>query len=107
MTERLAVSDLNAIIAENPTRFTYRGSEYTGMVSGKTLRRPLEIGGFQDEPEIILVISRQDNSGNSILPQLPAVGELITIGRTTYRIESTEVDPFDCGYQLNLRSGNK
>lgn len=100
-------SDLLQIIAENPVTFSFDGVEYTGTMSGKNLRVPLEIGGFQDEPELSIIIAIHDAYGNRVMNTLPAVGQKVTTGGTTYRIDRIETDVENVGLQMDLRSANK
>lgn len=99
--------DLRNMIADAPTVFTFNGNDYTGAVSGKNLRRPLELGGFQDEPEITLVVALKNDDGSPAFLPAPAVGDALLIGSHTYRVERTELDEFSQALQLDLRSPNK
>lgn len=103
----MAGEDLRAIIAQDPVTFTFEGEEYVGTRSGLNLRQPLEIGGFQDEPEMTLVISIYRQDGSRTIEDLPNVNQKLTIGSTVYRIERTERDAEGVGYQMDLRSANK
>lgn len=102
-----SAADLRAIIAEWPVQFVFGGNTYTGTVSGKNSRKPLEIGGFQDEPEISLVINLKDASGNPTFEQAPATGNDLIIGNHVYRIERMELDEFSQSLQFDLRSPNR
>lgn len=103
----MIAADLRQMIADAPTVFTYDGLSYTGTVSGKNLRRTLELGGFQDEPEIVIVINLKDAAGNSTFVEAPTVGDDIIIGSHTYRVDRTELDEFSQALQLDLRSPSK
>lgn len=100
----LAAADLRQMISEAPVTFTYNGIDYIGTVSGKNLRRPLEIGGFHEEPEVTIAINLKDAAGNSTFEEAPSVGDTILIGSHTYRVDRTELDAFSEALQLDLRS---
>lgn len=104
---QLAAADLRQMIAEAPVVFTFDGADYTGTVSGKNLRRPLEIGGFQEEPELTLVINLKDAAGNATFVQAPVVGTDLRIGNHSYRVDRTELDEFSEALQLDLRSATR
>ena len=96
------------MIQDDPRTFQHGGTEYTGAASGLTRRRPLEIGGFEDQPEMVLIINLRDAHGGEVFPSVrPAVGDRVTVGAKTYRIESTEIDPFEECLQMDLRSKDK
>lgn len=105
--DTIAAADLRAIIAESPVTFTFNGTDYTGTRSGLNLRQPLEIGGFQDVPELTLVVSIYQADGSLTMNPLPEVNEQVTIAGTNYRIERTERDAEGVGYQMDLRSANR
>lgn len=105
--DAIAAADLRAIIAENPVIFTFNGTDYTGTRGGLNLRQPLELGGFQDEPEITLVVAISQADGSLTMNPLPEVNEQITIAGAAYRVERTERDAEGAGYQMDLRSANK
>jgi len=105
--DAIAAADLRSIIALDPVTFTFGGTDYTGTRSGKNLRQPLELGGFQDEPELTLVVALTDENGSPTIDPLPEVGEKVTIAGTVYRIDRTERDAEGAGYQMDLRSANK
>lgn len=98
---------MRSIIALDPVTFTYGGTDYAGTLSGTNLRRPLELGGFQDEPELTLVIARSDANGSPTIDPLPSIGEKVTVNGLSYRIERTESDAEGAGYQMDLRSANE
>jgi hypothetical protein len=100
-------SDLRVMIADAPQPFTFLGQEYTGMISGQTKRRRLEIGGFDDEPEMTLVINLRGVDNEPLFVTLPQVGQVVTVGITNYRIDRTEIDPFNVAFEMDLRSVNK
>lgn len=101
---QIAAADLRAMIAEWPVPFMYGGVEYIGTVSGKNTRRPLEIGGFQTEPEVTIVINLKDAAGNPTFAEAPSIGDDIIIGNTRYAVDRTELDEFSEALQLDLRS---
>lgn len=103
----MAAADLRTMIAEAPFVFRYDGIDYTGTLSGKSLRRPLEIGGFQEEPEITIVINLKDAAGNSTFVDAPTIGDDIIIGNHTYRVDRTELDEFSMALQMDLRSASR
>lgn len=97
--------DLLAIIEDAPALFEFKGAEYRGTASGINKSRPLEIGGFEDRPELTIVINLKDASGAEVFGQdRPDVGDRITYRGTTFRVDSTETDSFEEALQLNLRS---
>lgn len=103
----IAGADLRAIIAADPVTFTYNGAEYIGTRSGLNYRQTLELGGFQDEPEMSLVIAQFDQYNAPTIEPLPSIGEKITIGTKVYRIDRIERDAEGVAYQMDLRSQNK
>jgi hypothetical protein len=103
----MAAADLRWMISEAPVTFTFDGADYVGTVSGKNLRRPLAMGGFQEEPEITLAINLFDANGNPTFIEAPSVGMDLVIGLHTYRVERTEVDEFSQALQLDLRSPSR
>jgi hypothetical protein len=107
MTAAVHSSDLRAMISDAPQVFTFQGQEYTGTISGQNMKRELELGGFEEGPEITLVISIVDADGARPFVTLPIVGQQITIGTKAYRIDRTEVDPFNVGFQMDLRSAHR
>lgn len=102
-----AAIDLRNMIADSPTTFTFDGLEYVGAVSGKNLRRNLEIGGFQDEPEITLVVALKTAEGANTFTTAPRVKDDVLIGSTRYRIIRTELDEFSEALQMDLGSLNQ
>lgn len=98
------LQDLRALIADAPQVFVFEGVEYIGTISGANNRRKLEIGGFDEMPEMTLVIALKDADGAATFDGLPEVNEKVTVGTVTYRIERTEIDPFNAGFQMDLRS---
>ncbi len=100
--------DLIAMIEDDPTTFQFNGTEYTGTSSGVIRRRPLEVGGFDDQPEISIAINIYDRTGaDQFGANPPQVGDRITVGPKTYRIDRTEVDAMGECLQLDLRSKDK
>lgn len=98
-------ADLIAIIEDDPALFQFEGTEYRGTASGVNRSRPLEIGGFEDRPELTIVINLKDANGAEVFGQdRPEVGDRITYRETEYRVDSTEVDSMEESIQLNLRS---
>jgi hypothetical protein len=96
------------MIEDDPTTFTYAGAEYRGASSGINRRRPMEIGGFEDQPEMNLAVNLRDIDGGLIFGQdAPEVGDRITVGGIEYRIDRTEVDSMAECLQLDLRSKDK
>jgi hypothetical protein len=99
--------DLLAMIADAPVTATIEGTEYTGTYTGVVKRRPLEIGGFQEEPEVSIVFSLYDSSGIEVFSTRPAIGSQVVIGSRPYRVVRSEVDPFEIGIQLDLTTPHK
>lgn len=97
--------DLITMISEDPTPFQFAGVEYVGIKSGINRRRPLEVGGFEDMPELTLVVNLRDGDGGLTFGQdRPTVGKYITIATTQYRIDRTEIDSYEECLQMDLRS---
>lgn len=100
--------DLIGIIQDDPTSFEWKENEYTGTSSGVSARRPLEIGGFEDQPELTISINiKQLDGGDTFGQDIPKVGDRITVENVTYRIDRTEVDSFGECLQMDLRSQHK
>lgn len=100
--------DLIAMIEDDPVTFLFNGTEYTGTFSGVNRRRPLEIGGFEPDPDLVLVLNLRDRNGGDVFGQdKPSVGSRITINEVEYRVDRTEVDPLEECLQLDLRSKAK
>ena len=96
------------MIEDDPVTFTHEGTEYRGTIGGINRRRPLEVGGFQEEPEIVLAVNVKNSQGGNLFGQdRPKVGDRITIGVKTYRIDRTELDSFEESLQMDLRSEHK
>lgn len=100
--------DLLTLIEEDPAYFTFNGTEYVGAISGVVRRRPLEMGGFDDQPELTLAVNLRNVAGDAVFGQdRPDVGDRITYQNKTYRIDRTEVDSFGECLQMDLRSAAK
>lgn len=99
--------DVRVMVADAPQPFTWNDQDYVGAISGQTVRKRLEIGGFDEEPEMILVVALRDEVGAKVFVTLPTVGEKVTVGTRQYRIDKTEIDQFNTALQLDLRSTNK
>lgn len=95
------------MIADAPQVFTHDGTEYTGTISGLNLSRRLEIGGFEEGPLMTLVVALIGSDGADTFPNVPAVGDHITVDDMIYRVDRTEIDPFSQGLQLDLVSPNR
>lgn len=97
--------DLLSMIEDDPALFQFNGVEYRGTISGINRSRPLEIGGFNDTPQISIAINLRDAQGDNVFGQdRPRVGSRITYRETEYRVDSTEIDTMEQAMQLNLRS---
>ena len=97
--------DLIDIIEDDPATFQFNGVEYRGTVSGINNSRPLEIGGFEERPELSIAINLKDAQGGLVFGQdRPVVGSRITYREILYRVDSIEIDSFQEAMQLNLRS---
>ncbi len=107
MTADIHGNDLRAMISDAPQLFTFSGNSYTGTISGLNMRRALELGGFEEGPEMTLVIALKDSVGANVFVTLPTVGQSVIIGTKTYRIDRTEIDPLNVGFQMDLRSAHK
>jgi hypothetical protein len=100
-------ADMRALIADAPMSFTFDGGTYTGTRSGIATRKPLEIGGFQEEPILSIAINLADAYGTPTFTTQPDTGDTVIIGSTTYRIDRTEVDEFGVALQLDLVTPHK
>jgi hypothetical protein len=103
----MAAADLRNMIADAPVEFTFNGLVFVGTCSGKSFRRPLEMGGFEDEPDVTLVTPLKTPERAPVFGIAPAVGDYILIGQTTYKVDRTELDEFSESLQLDLRSAKK
>jgi hypothetical protein len=95
------------MINDAPQEFYFNGEKFIGAISGQTERKALEVGGFDEEPELTLVIAIRDEYGALTMPALPVIGESIRIGTNTYRVDRTEIDQFNAGFQMDLRSKSR
>lgn len=96
------------MIEDDPTTFVFSTNEYRGACSGLNRRRPMEIGGFEDQPEMTLAVNLRDIEGGLVFGQdMPSIGDRITIGGVDYRVERTEVDSMGECLQMDLRSKDK
>jgi len=103
----MAAADLRGLIADAPVTFTFDGADYIGTQSGISKRKPLEIGGFQDEPMLSIVINLADQYGTPTFSTQPDVGDKVSIGGITYRIDRTEIDEFAVALQMDLITPHK
>jgi hypothetical protein len=100
--------DLISMIEEDPVNFIFAGTEYVGASSGINRSAPLEIGGFEDRPELKIAINLRDIDGSLVFGQdRPKVNDRITVGGKTYRIDRTEIDSLEECLQMDLRSKDK
>lgn len=96
------------MIGDFPTLFQFGGVEYRGSASGKAERRPLEIGGFEPQPEMTLAINVRKAQGDPVFGQdMPAENDTVTIAGRDYRIDRTEIDETGECLQMDLRSPHK
>lgn len=96
------------MIEEDPVSFTFEGAEYRGSSSGLNMRKPLQLGGFEEMPELTIAVNLRDAVGDLVFGQdRPDVGDYITTGGVVYRIDRTEIDSFEECLQMDLRSKNK
>jgi hypothetical protein len=78
------------------------------VITGLSERKALEIGGFQEEPTMTIVIQLKDpDTGADIFSSLPNLNETVSLGGRTYRIERTEKDPFGYTMQMDLVTPHK
>lgn len=100
--------DLLALIEDDPVTFQFEGVEYVGASSGIAARRPLEIGGFEEQPELTIVINLRRAEGDATFGQdMPQDGDRITVGERVYRVDRTEIDTHRECLQMDLRSPHK
>jgi len=96
------------MIDDDPVLFQFGGVEYMGASSGVNRRRPLEIGGFEDQPELSIAINLVNMEGDRVFGQdPPVVGSRITVNGIAYRVDRTEVDSFNECLQIDLKSKDK
>lgn len=95
------------MISDAEVTFTIDGQDYVGTRSGITKRKPLEIGGFQEEPMLSLVINLADAFGTPTFTTQPDVGDKVTIGSTVYRIDRAEIDELGIALQMDLITPHK
>lgn len=103
----LQAADLRAIIADDPVTFVFAGEEYTGTRSGMNRRHTLEIGGFDDMPELTIAVCLKYADGSPTFVNNPALGERIRVNGIDYRIDRTEIDAAGVSFQMDLRSDTK
>ena len=100
--------DLINMIEDDPIVFTYQSVEYRGASSGINARRPLEIGGFEEMPELTIAVNLRRYDGDEVFGQdRPSVGDHISVREVEYRIERTEIDSLEECLQMDLRSKHK
>lgn len=103
----MAASDLRGMIADSTVTFTFDGVDYVGTQSGLTQRKPLEIGGFQEEPALTIVIQLADQYGTATFTTQPSIGDRITVNGVTYRVDRTELDEHRVALQMDLITKDK
>jgi len=100
--------DILALIREDPVPFQFEGVEYVGASSGIAARKPLEIGGFEEQPELTIVINLRTREGDAVFGQdMPQEGKRVTVREVVYRIDRTEIDSVQESLQMDLRSPHK
>lgn len=103
----MAASDLRGMIDDAPVSFIFEDATYTGTRSGIAARKPLEVGGFQEEPSLSLAINLADKFGTPTFTTQPDIGGKVTIGGTVYRIDRVEIDEFGVSLQMDLITPHK
>lgn len=100
--------DLITMIEEDPLAFLFNGVEYIGTGSGLNRTEPLEIGGFEERPELTIAINLKDTNGDLVFGQdRPAVNDRVTVGGKVYRVDRSEIDSMEECLQMDLRSPHK
>ena len=107
LTPLQVIRDLRAIIGDAAREFTFDGSIHTGRITVLSSSRPLEIGGYQPEPTLTLIIALSDEVGNRTFVERPKSGDLITIESISYRVIRAETDPHESMLTLELGTAAK
>ena len=95
------------IIADVGVTFYHGGLEYVGTRGALVSASNLQTGGFLEEPDLSLTINLEDEDGDDVFTTEPVVGDQITIGSSTYRIEKTHRDEFASALQMDLTTTHK
>ena len=103
----LQARDMRRIVADLPMAFTFNGTDYTGTISGINATKPLEIGGFEELPEITLIVNLKDAAGGAVFSTRPEVNDRITIDDIDYRVMRTEFDPLAVALQMDLKTAER
>lgn len=97
--------DLIAMIEDDPVSFDFDGATYQGTSSGVSKKTPLEIGGFEPQPELTIAVNLHNLDGDDVFTSgAPTEGDTITVDNISYRVDRTETDPTGECLQLDLRS---
>ncbi len=100
--------DLLSLISDDPVEFVFQSQTYTGTKGGLSRQKPLEIGGFEPAPDLVLVVNLYALDGSSTFASgNPSAGSYVTVGGVEYRVDRTEVDTFGECLQMDLRSKAK
>lgn len=99
--------DLGFIVGDAPQEFTFQDSKYTGRIGLLSQVKRLEIGGFQEEPTLTLVVALSDATGNRTFGTRPKIGDRLTIATKEYRVVRSETDPFESMLTLDLATPEK
>lgn len=100
-------ADLRNIIADTPQVFVFQDQEYTGSVSGTNRQRRLEVGGFDEMPDLSLVVCLKQSDGTDTFVNAPANGDRIRVNGIDYRVDRTELDAQRVGLRMDLRKDTK
>ncbi len=100
-------SDLRNIISDVPQVFVFKDQEYTGSVSGTSRTRRLEVGGFDDAPDLSLVVSLKKDDGTATFVNAPVCGDRIRVNGIDYRVDRSDIDALLVGYRIDLRKDTK
>ncbi len=105
--QEFIAADLRNIIADVPQVFVFQGQEYTGSISGTNRTRKLEVGGFDDMPELSIAICLRQSDGTDTFVNAPVTGNRIRVNGIDYRVDRSEVDALRVGLRLDLRKDTK
>ena len=99
--------DMRNMINDAPKTFTFGGADYTGTISDLQDRVSLEIGGFEDEPIMTLVVALKTDSQQAVFTTQPAVNDKVTVDSVIYRVKRTEADQFGQTLEMALETPHK
>jgi hypothetical protein len=105
--EQIARDIRKSLIGDAEQVFTFQGSDYSGRITPLGMTRPLEVGGFQEEPTLSLLVALITAEGNRTFGTRPAVGDRVTVQGKDYRILSINTDNLGAFMSIDLTSVHK